>query len=65
MKALVFNNKVVQLSENSFPVTPTCTWVDDVADTVDTGFIYDPSDDSFSKPDGYDDRNDLNNTPGS
>ena len=28
MKALIFDNKVVDVKENEFPVAPTMTWVD-------------------------------------
>ena len=40
MKALIFDNKVVDVKENEFPVAPTMTWVD-CDNTVKIGFEYD------------------------
>ena len=39
MKALVLNNKVVDLQENSFPVHESMEWID-CDNTVETGFTY-------------------------
>ena len=39
MKALIFNNRVVDLQENSFPVHESMMWVD-CDNTVETGFTY-------------------------
>ena len=40
MKALIFENKVVDVNENEFPVAPAMTWVD-CDNTVKIGFEYD------------------------
>ena len=42
MKALIKNNKVVDVAENEFPVTDEFTWVD-CDNTVKQGFSYDGS----------------------
>ena len=47
MKALILNNKVVDLVEKEFEVHSSLTWVD-CDDTVEIGMDYDGS--SFSKP---------------
>ena len=47
MKALIFQNKVVDLSETEFPVTSEMEWVD-CDDTVKTGYSYE--DGVFTKP---------------
>jgi hypothetical protein len=47
MKALIFNNKVVDVQNTAFDVAPTMTWVD-CGDTVEKGFSYNPSDGSFT-----------------
>ena len=39
MKALVLNNKVVDLQENTFPVHESMEWID-CDNTVETGFTY-------------------------
>jgi len=40
MKALIFENKVVDVQETEFEVAPTMTWVD-CNNTVKIGFSYD------------------------
>jgi len=40
MKALIFENKVVDVQETEFEVAPTMTWVD-CDNTVKIGFSYD------------------------
>ena len=40
MKALIFNNKVVDIKENEFPVANEMTWVE-CDNTVEVGFTYD------------------------
>lgn len=40
MKALIFNNKVVDIKENEFPVSNEMTWVE-CDNTVEVGFDYD------------------------
>ena len=40
MKALIFENKVVDVQATEFEVTPTMTWVD-CDNTVEIGFNYD------------------------
>ena len=40
MKALILNNKVVDIQENEFEVSPEMTWVD-CDSTVKTGYEYD------------------------
>jgi hypothetical protein len=47
MKALILNNKVVDLVEKEFEVHSSLTWVD-CDDTVEIGMDYDGS--NFSKP---------------
>ena len=47
MKALILNNKVVDLVKKEFPVSPEMTWVD-CDDTVKTGYGY--VDNKFVKP---------------
>jgi len=42
MKALIFNNKVVDLKETEFPVHNSLTWVD-CGDEIKMGFGYDGS----------------------
>ena len=42
MKALIFENKVVDVQENEFDVHPSMTWVD-CDNTVKAGFGYDGS----------------------
>ena len=40
MKALIFENKVVDVQETEFEVAPTMTWVD-CNNTIKIGFSYD------------------------
>jgi len=40
MKALIFENKVVDVQETEFEVAPTMTWID-CDNTVKIGFSYD------------------------
>ena len=40
MKALIHNNKVVQLSEEKFEVHPSYTWIDNVPENVTTDWNY-------------------------
>ena len=47
MKALIFENKVVDLCETEFPVSPEMEWVD-CDDTVKAGYSYE--DGVFTKP---------------
>lgn len=47
MKALVFQNKVIEIKETDFPVSPEMKWVD-VDDKVEVGFLYDGQD--FTNP---------------
>ena len=49
MKALILNNKVVDVKENEFEVAPTMSWVD-CDDTVKTGFSYDGSTFTSNEP---------------
>ena len=42
MKALIFNDKVVDVQSSAFEVAPTMTWVD-CDNTVKIGFSYDGS----------------------
>jgi|TARA_Y100000289_G_C3899491_1_gene138405 hypothetical protein len=42
MKALIFENKVVDVQENEFEVVPTMTWID-CDNTVQIGYGYDGS----------------------
>jgi|TARA_R110000744_G_scaffold95594_1_gene184641 hypothetical protein len=61
MKALILGNKVVQTQEESFPVASELVWIEDIPEGVEAGYLYE--DEEFSKPDGWDARNDPNNTP--
>ena len=47
MKALILNNKVVDLAETEFPVSPEMQWVD-CDSSVKVGFDY--KDGTFTKP---------------
>jgi len=47
MKALIFQNKVVELAENEFPVSPEMVWVNSDSD-VSVGFLY--NDGTFTDP---------------
>tara|TARA_R100000234_G_scaffold71749_1_gene44157 strand:- start:608 stop:967 length:360 start_codon:yes stop_codon:yes gene_type:complete len=47
MKALILNNRVVDLAETQFPVSPEMVWVD-CDDTVKAGYDY--TDGKFTKP---------------
>ena len=49
MKALILNNKVVDVKENEFEVAPTMSWVD-CDDTVKTGFTYNGSTFTSNEP---------------
>jgi hypothetical protein len=49
MKALIFNNKVVDISENEFPISNEMTWVD-CDNTVEKGFSYDGTNFISNKP---------------
>jgi len=49
MKALILNNKVVDVKENEFDVPSTMSWVD-CNNTVKTGFIYDGSTFTSNEP---------------
>jgi hypothetical protein len=49
MKALIYNNKVVDISENEFPVSNEMTWVD-CDNTVEKGFSYDGTNFTSNKP---------------
>lgn len=40
MKALIFENKVIELAESEFPVHASMQWVD-CDDTVEVGYAYD------------------------
>ena len=42
MKALIFNNMVVDVAEKEFPVAPSLTWIDCPSD-VKIGFSFDGS----------------------
>jgi hypothetical protein len=42
MKALIFNNMVVDVAEQEFPVAPSLTWIDCPSD-VKIGFSFDGS----------------------
>jgi hypothetical protein len=42
MKALIFNNKVVDVKETEFPVHNSLTWID-CGDEIKIGFSYDGS----------------------
>ena len=49
MKALILNNKVVDVQATEFEVAPTMSWVD-CDDTVKVGFSYDGSTFTSNKP---------------
>jgi hypothetical protein len=49
MKALIFENKVVDVQATEFEVAPTMSWVD-CDDTVKVGFSYDGSTFTSNKP---------------
>ena len=49
MKALIFENKVVDVKTTEFEVAPTMTWVD-CEDTVRIGFNYDGSTFTSNEP---------------
>ena len=49
MKALILNNKVVDVQENEFDVPSTMSWVD-CDNTVKTGFTYDGSTFTSNEP---------------
>ncbi len=49
MKALIFENKVVDVQATEFEVVPTMSWVD-CDDTVKIGFNYDGSTFTSNKP---------------
>tara|TARA_B100001564_G_C20445221_1_gene580779 strand:+ start:460 stop:735 length:276 start_codon:yes stop_codon:yes gene_type:complete len=49
MKALIFENKVVDVQENEFEVHPSMTWVD-CDNTVKAGFGYDGSTFTSNEP---------------
>ena len=49
MKALIFENKVVDVQATEFEVAPTMTWVD-CDDTVKVGFSYDGSTFTSNEP---------------
>ena len=49
MKALILNNKVVDIQENEFEVADTMSWVD-CDNTVKTGFSYDGSTFTSNEP---------------
>jgi len=49
MKALIFNNKVVDVKETEFPVHNSMTWVD-CEDEVKIGFSYDGSTFTSNEP---------------
>ena len=49
MKALIFNNKVVDVQATEFEVAPTMSWVD-CDDTVKIGFSYDGSTFTSNEP---------------
>ena len=40
MKALIFENKVIQIEEESFPISSTLSWVDDIPSDVEVGYSY-------------------------
>tara|TARA_Y100000401_G_C8298885_1_gene212897 strand:- start:79 stop:372 length:294 start_codon:yes stop_codon:yes gene_type:complete len=50
MKALISNNKVVDVQASEFEVHPSLTWVD-CGDTVKVGHTYDSSKKTFTDPD--------------
>ena len=49
MKALIFNNEVVDIQENEFEVHSSMTWVD-CDNTVEIGFSYDGTNFTSNKP---------------
>ena len=49
MKALIFENKVVDVQATEFEVAPTMSWVD-CDDTVKIGFSYDGSTFTSNEP---------------
>lgn len=49
MKALIFNNKVVDVQTTEFQVAPTMTWVD-CDNTVKIGFSFDGTTFTSDKP---------------
>ena len=49
MKALIFENKVVDIQATEFEVAPTMSWVD-CDETVKVGFSYDGSTFTSNKP---------------
>lgn len=49
MKALIFENKVVDIQATEFEVAPTMSWVD-CDDTVKIGFSYDGSTFTSNEP---------------
>ena len=49
MKALIFENKVVDVQTTEFEVSPSMTWVD-CEDTVKIGFNYDGSTFTSNEP---------------
>jgi hypothetical protein len=49
MKALIFNNRVVDVQATEFQVVPTMSWVD-CDDTVKIGFSYDGSTFTSNQP---------------
>jgi len=49
MKALIFENKVVDIQTTEFEVAPTMSWVD-CDDTVKVGFSYDGSTFTSNEP---------------
>ena len=63
MKALIVENKVIQIEEESFPVAPPMMWIDDIPAEVEAGYLYE--DEEFKKPAGWDIRNDPTNMPSS
>ena len=50
MKALILNNKVVDLVETEFEVSPEMSWID-CDDTVKFGYTY--ADGTFTAPEEY------------
>ena len=49
MKALIFENKVVDVQETEFEIAPTMTWID-CDNTVKIGFSYDGSTFTSNEP---------------
>ena len=49
MKALIFNNEVVDIQENEFEVHSSMTWVN-CDNTVEIGFSYDGTNFTSNKP---------------